>query len=121
MPIIQNNTLIVPASEATYILPIVNIIRIQAISNYSKIYLSNRQTITVSKVLHWFETQVCLSSFIRIHRSHLINKNFVQQYQSVHNAGGFAFLYNGEKINISRRKKQLFKEAFFTKKASQSI
>jgi two-component system LytT family response regulator len=121
MHIIHNNTLIVSASEATYTLPVVNIIRIQAISNYSKIYLSNRKTITVSKVLHWFETQVCLSSFIRIHRSHLINKNFVQQYQSVQNAGGFAFLYNGEKINISRRRKQIFKEAFLIKGASQNI
>ncbi len=104
--------LIVKASEATYTLHVADIIRIQAISNYSKIYLNSQRSITVSKVLHWFEDQVCLSSFIRSHRSHLINRQFVKQYHSINNAGGVAYLCNGEKINISRRRKQLFKEAF---------
>jgi two-component system, LytTR family, response regulator len=104
--------LIVPASEATHTLHVADIVRIQAKSNYSKIYLNNQRCITVSKVLHWFEEQVCLSNFIRSHRSHLINKQFVLQYHSINNAGGVAYLCNGEKINISRRRKQSFKQAF---------
>jgi two-component system, LytTR family, response regulator len=106
------NILVVAATEAVYALPVESIIRIQALSNYSKIYLTNKRIITVSKVLFWFQQQSCMQSFIRIHRTHLINKKFIAQYQCISNAASFVHLTSGEKISISRRRKQLFKKVF---------
>jgi two-component system, LytTR family, response regulator len=106
------NMLVVAATEAVYVLPVESIIRIQALSNYSKIYLNNKRIITVSKVLFWLQQQSCMQSFIRIHRTHLVDKKFIAQYECTNNAASFVHLTNGEKISISRRKKQLVKKAF---------
>ena len=79
-----------------------NIIRIEASSNYSKIYFSNAKPMTVAKVLHWFEDQLPQQMFARVHRSHLVNKMFMCQVN-----GGkhkMLLLNNGESIAVSRRK-----------------
>ena len=112
LPFTANNILVVAATEAIYTLPVESIIRIQAISNYSKIYLSNNRTITVAKVLHWFQKKNCMQTFVRTHRTHLVNKNFIQQIKIIGNAGSFAFLFNGEKISVSRRRKKMIRDAF---------
>ena len=79
-----------------------NIIRIEASSNYSKIYFSNSKPMTVAKVLHWFEDQLPQQMFARVHRSHLVNKMFMCHV----NGGKYKTLVlnNGENIAISRRK-----------------
>ena len=107
-----NNILIVAATEAIYTLPVESIIRIQAMSNYSRIYLSNNRTITVAKVLDWFQKKNCLQTFVRTHRTHLVNKNFIQQIKTTGNAGSFVFLFNGDKISVSRRRKKMTEAAF---------
>jgi two-component system LytT family response regulator len=80
-----------------------NIIRIEASSNYSKIYFSNAKPMTVAKVLHWFEDQLPPEMFARIHRSHLVNRLFMQEINGSKN--NMLLLNNGESITISRRKK----------------
>ncbi len=108
----KENMITITASEAVYNLPVESIIRIEAKSNYSKIYLTNKRIITVAKVLFWFEQQNCMHSFIRVHRTHLINKKFVLHCFCLSNAESFVSLTNGEKISISRRRKQLCKTQF---------
>ena len=56
------------------------ILRIEAISNYSKLYFADGKTLVVSKVLHWFEGQLLGGQFIRVHRSHLINSGYISEY-----------------------------------------
>jgi DNA-binding LytR/AlgR family response regulator len=53
-----------------------------------------------------------MQSFIRVHRTHLINKSFVQKYQSINRTAAFVHLANGEKIGVSRRKQTTLKKAF---------
>ena len=79
-----------------------NIIRIEASSNYSKIYFSNAKPMIVAKVLHWFEDQLPQQMFARVHRSHLVNKMFMLQVNGAKNK--MLLLNNGESIAVSRRK-----------------
>jgi two-component system, LytTR family, response regulator len=81
------------------------IIRIQAISNYSRIYFSNGKVVVVAKVLHWFEDSLPETMFARVHRSHLVNKLFVEKIKGVRSKS--LLLYNGESIAVSRRRKVL--------------
>ena len=76
------------------------IIRIEAISNYSKLYFSNGKTLVVAKVLKWVDFKLEPAGFIRIHRSHLINLSAIVSVtqNSVH-------LVSLEQIVISKRKK----------------
>ena len=79
-----------------------NIIRIEASSNYSKVYFSNAKPMVVAKVLHWFEDQLPQQMFARVHRSHLVNKMFMLQLNGAKNK--MLLLNNGESIAVSRRK-----------------
>ena len=80
-----------------------NIVRIEASSNYSKIYFSNAKPMIVAKVLHWFEDKLPPQMFARIHRSHLVNRMFINEINGSKN--NMLLLNNGETIIISRRKR----------------
>ncbi len=82
------------------------IIRIQAVSNYSRIYFSNGKVVVVAKVLHWFEDSLPIDMFARVHRSHLVNRMFVGSVNGKRTEK--LVLLNGEIITVSRRKKSLF-------------
>ena len=94
------------------------IVRIEAISNYSKLFFSDNKTLVVAKLLHWFEEQLSSLSvkdnggenedFIRIHRTHLVNKKFIRHYQS-----GKIKLSSGEYIDVAKRKKTLFLKLWY--------
>jgi DNA-binding LytR/AlgR family response regulator len=60
----------------------------------------------VAKVLHWFEDTLPVDMFARVHRSHLVNRMFVESVNGKHTEK--LLLLNGEIITISRRKKSLF-------------
>jgi two-component system LytT family response regulator len=47
-----------------------------------------------------------LDIFIRIHNSHIINKNYVERY--IRGEGGQVVLSNGSVLDISKRKKNEF-------------
>jgi two-component system, LytTR family, response regulator len=77
------------------------IIRIEALGNYSKIYLAVNTTLVVSKVLTWCQENLPEQMFARVHRSHLINKNYVTKI-----IGGehkTILLSNGDIVSVSRR------------------
>lgn len=105
---ISGNLLLLPHNTGIAIIDTTTIIRIQAISNYSKLFFSNNQTMVVAKVLKWFEGKLDSQVFLRIHRTHLVNKYFIHQY--IH--GGSIQLKNGERLEISKRRKALFLQSF---------
>ena len=77
-----------------------NIIHIEAISNYSKFYFAGGKTLVVSKVLRLINEQLPGTQFLRTHRKHLVNKNYISHYEN-----GKITLVNLQKIDVSRRKK----------------
>lgn len=96
------NMLNIPGFKNTMTVSAEEIIRVEAVSNYSRIYFSNGKNITVAKVLHWFEDELPNGMFARVHRSHLVNKMFVQAMNGA--PSKTLLLNNGEIISISRRK-----------------
>ena len=87
-----------------------NIIRIQGMSNYCKIYFADkRYPLTVAKVLHWFEEHLPAEVFWRTHKTHLVNNSFVQKMNTT--SKPYLLLSNGETIAVSRRRAPLFKIA----------
>ena len=95
--------LILPGTKNCIAVPVEEIIRVEASSNYSRIYFSDGKKITVTKILNWFEDTLPAEMFARVHRSHLINKMFVQEI--IGTGAKTLLLHNGELISISRRKR----------------
>ncbi len=104
----QRNILLLPANKGLSLVETSHIIRIQAISNYSRIYLDNGRSLTVAKVLAWFEERLQTLDFIRIHRTHLVNFRFISGYE--HGNDAKLLLQNGDHIDVSRRRKSVLKK-----------
>jgi two-component system LytT family response regulator len=69
---------------------------------YTKIYTSEGKIITVSRTLKEFESIVPAENFYRIHKSHLINLQYVKEFS--HLDGGYVTMKDGSKLELSRRK-----------------
>jgi len=88
---------------------------LQADSNYTILHLSGLNKIVSTRSLGEFEKILEPPVFFRIHKSTIINMNFLQGYSSYE--GNFAELKDGTKLSISRRKLNDFREAikYFSK------
>ncbi len=100
---VNQHMLKLPTCKGLEFIDTSTIVRVEAMSNYSKLFFNNGKTLVVAKVLHWFEESLSAILFIRTHRTHLINKNFIRQY--INADGGKLVLCNGECIDVSKRKK----------------
>lgn len=87
-----------------------NIIHLQAEGSYTRVFLKGKKTEVVSKSLKEFEDILPQSLFCRIHHSHIINLGFVKKYYN--GRGGYVELENGNKVEVSVRKKESFFEKF---------
>ncbi len=97
-----------PNGQGYSLVNIDDIIHIAADSNYSIFFLTNREKITVSKVLKEYEEILPDSQFVRVHKSSIVNLNYVKEYNSRN--GLEVILKNGEKIAVSRRRASDFAE-----------
>ena len=82
---------------------------LEADSNYTILHLSGLEKIVSSKSLGEFEKVLNPSMFFRIHKSTIINMNFLKGFSSYQ--GYFALLDDHSKLPISRRRFFEFKEA----------
>jgi two-component system LytT family response regulator len=96
----------IPTNKGIRVVMAENIVRIQASSNYCKIFFDNEHPLTVAKVLKWFEEKLPGDCFYRIHRTHIVNRRFISNIL----CNKTLTLINGEHLQISRRKKKICKK-----------
>ena len=100
------NQLFIPTNKGHRVVMAKNIIRIEASSNYCRIYFDNAGPLTVAKLLHWFEGRLPDKYFYRIHRTHIVNRLFIS---TISNDSKLTLL-NGEELQTSRRKKNIVRQ-----------
>ena len=105
---IRPGKLRVATTNHIYYLDVKDIIRIQSISNYSKLFFTSGQTLIVSKVLAWFDNLLTTGNFLRVHRTHLVNLQHLKQY--IPGTVAMAALINDEEVPVSRRKKRVLQQ-----------
>ena len=91
-----------PNGQGYTLTSVSDIVHIAADSNYSVFYLYNGEKITVSKVLKEYEEILPEHQFIRVHKSSIINLDYVLDYNSRN--GLEVSLKNGDRIAVSRRR-----------------
>jgi two-component system, LytTR family, response regulator len=97
---VRTNSISIPVVNGTIIKQAQHIIRVQASSNYCRIYCDDEPyPITVARLLAWFQELLPKQDFIRTHRTHLVNRQYIKCKRD-----GHMLLLNGETICISRRK-----------------
>jgi two-component system, LytTR family, response regulator len=90
-----------------------NIIRLEADSNYTNIFLSGGKKIIVPKTLKEYEDLLCEDGFFRVHNAHIINLSFIEKY--VKGDGGFINMKDGSSIEVSQLKKKELLTALMAK------
>ena len=87
-----------------------DIMYVEGDNNYSTLHLSNGKKLLVSKTLAHSENLLTSHSFVRIHKSYLINLRYLKRY--VRQDGGYVVLENGQKLAVSRMRKQVLNALF---------
>ncbi len=95
--------IVVPTYDGMHILRISEIIRCESSSNYTNFILQNAKPILASKTLKEYDLLLSPYNFERIHKSHLINMDFVKRY--VPADGGYMIMDDGSRIPVANRKK----------------
>jgi two-component system LytT family response regulator len=99
------------------ILGVSEIMYLEADSNYTIIHLSGLNKIVATRTLGDFEKILSTPEFFRIHKSIIININYLKGYSSYQ--GNFVELTDGTSLGISRRRLVEFRETI--KHFSKSI
>ena len=78
------------------------IIRLEGEGNYTRFHLTNNQKHLSAKTMKEYEEILLLHNFIRIHKSHLVNRIFIDSYLNE----GLVILKNKTSLPVSRQRKQ---------------
>jgi two-component system LytT family response regulator len=98
-------------AEGIYLVDRYNIIRVEAMSNYSVFIISDSKKIVVSKTLKEYEHILDDEHFMRINRSVIVNLDYVVKYRK--GDGGTLEFADGTEIEVSSlRKEELLRRLF---------
>lgn len=98
----------ISALDGIYFVNIKDIVRFEAEDNYTHIYLNTNERLTASKTIKSYEEMLLPVNFYRVHKRHVINLNYMRKF--VKGDGGYVIMDDGEKIEVSRRRRPAFME-----------
>jgi two-component system, LytTR family, response regulator len=93
--------LALPTLKGTFFYKPSEIIRLEGESNYTKFYFTNKTSLLTTYTMKNYEDILINYDFIRVHKSHLVNKEHVVNYTS----DGMLTMSDHSKVEVSRRRK----------------
>ncbi|RAJ97395.1 LytTr DNA-binding domain-containing protein [Larkinella arboricola] len=90
-------------------IPIHEIVRIEGLSNYCRVYTTSGQVYRIAITLR--KAGKRLSEFWRAHYSHLVNPNHILHVRGTKSKGRLATLTTGEAIPVARRRAEYTADA----------
>lgn len=103
----EKQQVILPTMEGFEVVKMEDIIRLRGNGNFTDIHLKDGSKKMVCRFLKHFE-EMLPPPFLRVHRSHLINMNYVTSY--IKSNGGSVILSDGSEVEISESYKNRFIE-----------
>ena len=101
----------VPTSEGFELILADQIIRCEADSNYTHLFLKNRTRIVACRTLKEMEEQFHdFNYFLRVHHSYIVNLNEVTKY--IRGDGGYLVMADGSTVNVSHSRKDALLKLF---------
>lgn len=92
--------LAISTTEGTLFLPIQDIIRLEAEGSYTTFHLLQRKKLVASRTLKDFAELLDERRFIRIHKSHVVNRRYVKSILNTHQL----LMEDNSAVDVSRRK-----------------
>ena len=103
---IENNNvrkIALPTFDGLEFINMDDILYCQSDGAYSYVHFTDGTKLYISKTLRYLEDALCNFHFFRVHNSFIVNLNHVKKYSKTD--GGLLILSNGEKVRVSRSKK----------------
>lgn len=109
----DKNLVLINHSKGFTLIDYKDIVWLEASDNYTNLFLNTGKKIVASKTLKEFEAILPTSVFFRIHRSSLINVDYIKEYSNAE--GGTIIMTDGTNIQVSKARSQEFAEFIRTK------
>lgn len=109
----DKNLVLINHSKGFTLIDYKDIIWLEASDNYTNLFLNTGKKIVASKTLKEFEAILPTNVFFRIHRSSLINIDFIKEYSNAE--GGTIIMADGTSIQVSKARSQEFSEFIKTR------
>lgn len=100
----QDKKIVIPSQDGLEFVKIADIVHFEGDNGYTQIIFTNRKPILSSNSIGHFSKILNNKSFYLIHKSHLINLNYIEKYLNE----GYVVLSNGSKLPVSRVRRQEF-------------
>ena len=98
----QTKTIALNTQSEIRVVELSDIIRLEAMGNYTKFYLGDTSHVLVTRTLKDYDSTLP-DNFIRVHQSHLVNRAHIKAY--VKTEGGYLKMKDGTNVPVSVRKK----------------
>lgn len=96
--------IVIPSAHGFEVLRIEELILLEADGNYTNLYLDKDRRKIVTKQLKYFEDLLGQHSFLRLHKSYIVNLSQIAAYQR--GKGGTVVMSNGKEVEVSPNKKE---------------
>ena len=94
--------LALPTREGVHYLMPNELCRCEALGNYTRFFATDNRQFLISRTLAEYDEILSPYGFIRTHKSHLVNRNFISYIDHE----GFLILKDSSRIEVSRRRKE---------------
>jgi two-component system LytT family response regulator len=96
------------SSEGTSFVSPSDIIRCEGDDNYSRFFFTSGKPFLVSRTLKEYDELLSDHGFIRVHKSHLVNRSHIQRFDRE----GNLWMSDGSHVPVSRRNRDKIREMF---------
>jgi len=100
--------IVIPTSDGMHVVKVSQIIRLESSSNYTTFHLHQAKEILASRTLKDFDNILQAYQFLRVHKSHLVNINYIKRF--IPQDGGYIVLEDNSRVPVSNRKKEMLLE-----------
>lgn len=83
-----------------------DIIRLEAVRNYTRFVLKDGRKLLTSKTISFYEA-LLFENFVRVHKSHLLNRLYITEKSKTH-----ILMSDGTEVEVSRRKWRIAEHIF---------
>jgi two-component system, LytTR family, response regulator len=104
-PTVLVNKIAIPTMDGYRMVSINAIVYCKADSNYTILFLKDRQKLTTTRTLKEIEEFLNEYGFLRIHNSYIVNLNEIEHYTK--GEGGSVRMSDGSIIDVSRSRKEV--------------
>jgi two-component system LytT family response regulator len=106
----QKKKIVLPILEGFEVVEVQDVIRCQANDNFTDFFMKDGSKKLICRTLKFYDEILSELGFLRVHRSHLINMDYVKGYKK--GKGGQVVMSDGSHVDVSPNRKDDFLKFF---------